>query len=434
MAKNQQVADPKQQDKPKPLVLLRSQMDARQGEFANALPAHIPVERFKRVVMTAVQNNPDLLDVDRQSFFNSCMKAAQDGLLPDGREGAIVIFSQKAQWMPMIAGILKKVRNSGELTTISAYVAHEKDHFVYVLGDEERIEHRPALGDRGKPIAAYAIAKTRDGGIWREVMTFAEIEQVRSVSRAKNSGPWTQWWGEMARKTVLRRLTKRLPMSSDLDDLIRRDDALYDLNSAGDGEQRAPRLRGAAALDALAASRTINALPAPPADEIEDAKVTGATEPRTGRRDDRSADAKEDGRGGQERGRSATQQPSGRAEAQGDQQDQSDGEGGEGDDDRLPGDDASSGSSDDVPEDGDDDAEDELRRLLDEIGETPKGIDPDDIDQVYAFREGMIAAERGVARKAIPGPLRAESRATESAAWQAGHDLSSARKRASKEG
>jgi recombination protein RecT len=221
----------------------RDQLQNMNGELATALPPHVPVERFMRVVLTAVNGNPELLDADRRSLFEASMKAAQDGLLPDGRDGAFVTFKTKvkkggqdhwilkAQWLPMVGGILKKVRNSGELLTISAHVVYERDDFAYVLGDEERIEHSPCLeADRGKPRLVYAIAKTKDGGIYREVMTIAEVEKVRNVSRAKDNGPWRDWWDEMAKKTVIRRLAKRLPTSADLDDLIRRDDELYDFN------------------------------------------------------------------------------------------------------------------------------------------------------------------------------------------------------------
>lgn len=238
-----------------PLAAARTDVERMEGQFKLALPAHIPVERFARVVMTAVGSNPDLLKADRASLLEASLKAAQDGLLPDGRDGALVIYGNKVQWMPMIAGILKKVRNSGELLSISAYVAHEKDKFFYRLGDDETIEHEPFLdGDPGKPRIVYAVAKTKDGGTYREVMTVAEVEKIRQVSKAKNAGPWTQWWGEMARKTVLRRLAKRLPMSTDLDDVIRRDDALYDFDGARkDAQQHAPRSL-AGKLDALARS------------------------------------------------------------------------------------------------------------------------------------------------------------------------------------
>lgn len=213
------------------------------GEIAAALPPHIPAERFIRVVLTAVQGDYALLEADRKSLFEASMRSAQDGLLPDKREGALVIYGGKVQWMPMIGGILKKIRNSGELVSIGAHVAYEHDHFVYVLGDEERIEHAPKLeGDRGKPRAAYAIAKTKDGGIYREVMSVADIEKVRNVSKAARKGPWVDWWEEMARKTVLRRLAKRLPMSTDLDDLMRRDDELYDFKRNGRAADQADRM------------------------------------------------------------------------------------------------------------------------------------------------------------------------------------------------
>ncbi|WP_407521875.1 recombinase RecT [Methylobacterium oryzisoli] len=216
----------------------RGDFQRMSGEIAAALPPHIPPERFMRVVLTAVQGDAALLEADRKSLFEASMKAAQDGLLPDKREGALVIYAGKVQWLPMIAGVLKKVRNSGELASIAAHVVHENDRFAYVLGDEERIEHEPKLdGPRGLPRAAYAIAKTKDGGIYREVMSLEEIEKVRRVSRAANKGPWVDWWEEMARKTVLRRLAKRLPMSTDMDDLIRRDDELYDFGRRGGGDR-----------------------------------------------------------------------------------------------------------------------------------------------------------------------------------------------------
>lgn len=230
-----------------PAESFREQWNKQESEVAVALPPHIPVERFMRVVMTAVGGNADLMNADRRSLFESAMKAAQDGLLPDGRDGALVIFNakvkeggkdvwiKKVQWMPMVGGILKKIRNSGELLSLSAYVVYESDEFQYTLGDEETIIHRPCLdSDRGDAKLVYAIAKTKDGGIYREIMTLKDVEKVRAVSKTGSNGPWKDWWDEMAKKTVIRRLAKRLPMSSDLDDLMRRDDDLYDFSGRRD--------------------------------------------------------------------------------------------------------------------------------------------------------------------------------------------------------
>lgn len=211
-----------------PMEAMRGTLVKMQPEFAAALPPQIPVEKFIRTTLTAVQMNPDLLQADRRSLLGACMKAAQDGLLLDGREAAPVIFNtkegKKVQYMPMVGGILKKIRNSGELASISANVVYDKDDFKYELGDSESITHKPFLGEeRGKQIAVYAVAKTKDGAIYREVMSVADVEKVRAASRAGKFGPWVDWWDEMAKKTVIRRMAKRLPSSADLDSVLQAD-------------------------------------------------------------------------------------------------------------------------------------------------------------------------------------------------------------------
>lgn len=239
-----------------PLVRLNEQLEARSSQFQAALPAHIPIERFKRVVLTAVQQNPKLATADRPTLFTSAMKAAQDGLLPDGREGALVIYNTKikengaekwidaVQWMPMVAGLRKKVRNSGEIATWDAHVVYEKDAFEFELGDDPYIKHKPFMGgERGKIVAAYSVATLKSGEKSREVMPIDEIMAIwKKSSKAKDkegnpTGPWRDHLGEMCRKTVARRHSKVLPMNTDLDDLIRRDDALYDMEAASDKAQ-----------------------------------------------------------------------------------------------------------------------------------------------------------------------------------------------------
>ncbi len=193
-------------------------------QFKYALPPHIAPEKFQRVAITALNNAPDIANCSVESVMTSLMKCAQDGLLPDNRDAALVKFGNTCQYMPMVGGLIKRMKNSGELSTISAGVVYEHDEFDFVMGDDERMTHKPKLiGERGKPVLAYAIAKFKDGGIQREVMTVAEIEKVRAVSKTGKSGPWVQWWDEMAKKTVIHRLAKRVPTSAEIEALIQRD-------------------------------------------------------------------------------------------------------------------------------------------------------------------------------------------------------------------
>lgn len=187
-----------------------------QQKFKEMLPPDVSVERFTAVLVRAVQEDPNLAkpDTNRASLLLACQRAAQDGLIPDKREGALVMYGKDVQWQPMILGLRKILATSG--FDIRAEVVHENDHFDYQLGDDARIEHKPPkLGqDRGKVIGAYAIATDRDGRQYRDVMSLAEINQVRAVSRSQN-GPWKQWFNEMAKKTVAKRLIKTLPVTND---------------------------------------------------------------------------------------------------------------------------------------------------------------------------------------------------------------------------
>lgn len=227
-----------------PIAVIRQNLDQMAPEFKAALPSHVAPEKFIRVAKTAIQNTPALVNADRRSLFGAFVRLAQDGLLPDGREAAVVMFGNKAQAMPMIAGVLKKIRQSGEVAKVSAQVVYANDKFVVKYGFDEDVEHVPPPLDqpRGEPIGAYATAVLKDGSQLLEVMSLEEIEKVRAVSRAARDGPWVAWWAEMARKTVMRRLSKRLPMSTDLEDeIFSRDETMRPNLQAIDVEPEAPK-------------------------------------------------------------------------------------------------------------------------------------------------------------------------------------------------
>jgi recombination protein RecT len=281
-----------------PIAVLRDDLNKLSEQFRFALPVHIPPERFIRVVMTAVQNNPKLLKCTKQSLFNACMKCASDGLLPDGREAALAPFGEdedgrgkvdQAQYLPMVAGIRKKVRNSGQLIDWNVQVVQQGDQFDYALGDNPFIHHKPApTGGRARPVLfAYSIATFPDGSKSREVMNIDQIRDIQKKSKAKR-GPWSDpvFFPEMCRKTVAKLHAKQLPMSTDLDTLLRRDDELYDFAAAKERAREAVRPPSVkAALDQFGAEP-----PAAPAtsadaaareDDIPTAEIEGDTADQT---------------------------------------------------------------------------------------------------------------------------------------------------------
>lgn len=260
------------QTEKKPMTL-RDRLNQMTPEFKKALPGHIPAEKFVRTVQTAIQMNPQISRAcetpgGMQSLLAACTKAATDGLILDNREAALVTFRQnvgdrnnpiwedRVQYIPMVAGLMKKARNSGEISNIAAHVVYANDKFEYVLGDEEKIEHQPKMGDRGAAIAVYAIVRLKDGSVQREVMDKAAVMAI--AKQSKNAGQYNpdtganfgEWW----RKTVIRRISKYLPSSSDRDEFLQAVERIdegfdYEAQDNGPTEPAAPqgKKRGAAA-------------------------------------------------------------------------------------------------------------------------------------------------------------------------------------------
>ncbi len=216
----------------------RAEIGKMEGQFKMVLPPHISVDKFMRVTLTAIQTSTEnLLECDRQSLFSSALKCASDGLLPDGRQAAFAKFNSKqgpkVQYMPMIGGIYKKVRQSGEIVSLTSQIVHKNDKFRYWVNSEgEHIDHEPLLfGERGERIGVYAIAKLKDGGVEIEPLTEKDVMAVKAVSKSRDSGPWSgPFESEMWRKTAIRRLSKRLPLSADIAEVIERDDEMYEFN------------------------------------------------------------------------------------------------------------------------------------------------------------------------------------------------------------
>ncbi len=199
------------------------------SQFKLALPQHITVERFVRIATTALANNPDLNQCSTQSVMNALLKCAQDGLLPDNKEAALVKFGSVAQYMPMVYGLIKRMRNSGDVTSVNAYIVYSNDEFQYEIVDGvQHFRHKPNITkDRGQKLLAYAVVSLKDASPHIEVMTRDEIEKARKASKTQKedrpTGIWAAWEDEMWKKTVIHRAAKRVPTSADIESLLRSD-------------------------------------------------------------------------------------------------------------------------------------------------------------------------------------------------------------------
>jgi phage RecT family recombinase len=256
---------------PAPMAEFSRQFMSREEMMRRALPPNVTWERFQSTVIQAVMHNRKLLDCNRASLIQSCFKAANDGLVLDGREAALVEFydgkqGRSVQYLPMIGGIRRLARQSGVVRNWEVFAVGINDGFRYTLGDYPAIDHEPSLDDPGELRAVYSIVTLRSGGdtdISREVMSRTACERIRNRSSAYQafmagkikSTPWNDSFEEMCKKTVAKRHAKRLPLSRELIETIDRDDPLY--RTPEEIEDETPRRRR-------------KAPPSPSADDGED--------------------------------------------------------------------------------------------------------------------------------------------------------------------
>lgn len=202
------------------------------GAIASVLPKHITPERMLRVSYQAIHRTPKLRKCSGASLVNGLIEISTLGL-DIGRTAHLVPFKGEAVVITDYKGMIELAHRSGQIDSFPFKPVYENDYFDYEEGTSRYIKHKPATKDRGKLIAAYAIANFKHGGFDFEVVHPVDIEATKKVAPGAKSpdSPWNnpdQEW-TMWCKTAVRRLSKRIPQSPEL----RRITELEDLVEAG---------------------------------------------------------------------------------------------------------------------------------------------------------------------------------------------------------
>lgn len=183
--------------------------------LADLLGTDREVAHFRSVALHAISTNSKLLrDCTPLSIVLAVKDAAALDLEPTGLmgEGAIIPYRPEAKFQPMYRGLLKLCFRSDRIEMVDCQVVYEHDFYESSLGTTPFIHHVPTRDERGGYKLAYAWAKLRGAADpLIEEMTEADINYIREqFSRSDKDSPWDTSWGEMARKTVLKRLMKKL--------------------------------------------------------------------------------------------------------------------------------------------------------------------------------------------------------------------------------
>lgn len=215
----------------KPKDQIAHLLKSKQAEISKMLPKHLNAERLLKVAQIAATTTPALAKCDVPSLIGAIGQCAQMGLEPNTVLGHAYLlpFNTKRKdangnekWVNSVQviigykGLIDLARRSGQIVSIAAHEVCQNDKFELVYGLDEKLNHTPAMGDRGEVIGFYAIAKLKDGGHAFEFMSRLQVEEIKAAGERKNkreSSVWKDHFVEMGRKTVIRRLAKYLPLS-----------------------------------------------------------------------------------------------------------------------------------------------------------------------------------------------------------------------------
>jgi recombination protein RecT len=188
--------------------------------IAHHLPEGYDAQRLQRSVAALLhrdqQNGGKLSGCDPVSLLTVVANCAHLGLDLDLSEVHIIPRGREATMLIDYRGLIKLAKRSGQVIEVEADVVRENDEFRIMRGTHDRgLEHYHApLNKRGDIVGAYALFHMASGVTKFEVLEMHDIEAIRSKA-AKGSPAWRDFFGEMVKKSAIRRGIKTLELTSE---------------------------------------------------------------------------------------------------------------------------------------------------------------------------------------------------------------------------
>ncbi len=206
---------------------------------------------FAIQVLTAGDYIAKLAANDRQSVVNAVTNIAAIGisLNPAKKQAYLVPRKGKICLDISYMGLIDLAVQAGSILWAQADLVYASDAFTLNGFDRPPTHsYNPFSRERGELVGAYVVVKTPSGDYLTDCMSREEIDAIKNRSesvKAGKSSPWDTDYGEMAKKTVVKRAYKYWPKSDRLDQ------AIHHLNTEGGEGLASAQPARAAAIDPL---------------------------------------------------------------------------------------------------------------------------------------------------------------------------------------
>lgn len=200
-----------------PIQSMYSFFESKREMIVKGLTSDISPDKFMATCYNLLLINPDIAKCDKMTVLNAVNRSAQMGLSPDPIRGESYFIPRKNACTFQIGykGLIKMAIASGAIKMIQCFAVHENEHLVMRAG--EKPDYIISRGEKGELEGFLCLAKLNETDWDFEYMTVAEINRIRDNFKATDF-VWSKNYNEMAKKTVIKRLLKRIPNVDCYDD------------------------------------------------------------------------------------------------------------------------------------------------------------------------------------------------------------------------
>jgi recombination protein RecT len=182
--------------------------------ISGALPESFNKQRFALNFVSLINDKPELKAYSKEELGVALVRSAQDNL--DALNNEVYIYkgySGKLTYTISYKGLRKMAieKSVKPISNIYAKLIKEGDEVDEEFVDgQAHIHYKSKFGNTGAILGVFAVCVFKDGTEIYEVMTKEEIDACKDKSR--NSGAWKDFYGEMAKKSAIRRLCKNITL------------------------------------------------------------------------------------------------------------------------------------------------------------------------------------------------------------------------------
>ena len=178
------------------------------------LPDNVDKQRLALNFISLLQDKPELSKFGCEYLAPMVVRCAKDNL--DVLNNEVYIYEGyggKLTYTPSYKGLRKMAieKSVKPINQIYSKLIKDGDEFEEEFSNgQQHIHFKSKFGNNGPIVGVFAVCVFADNTEVYEVMTKDERDTCKAKSR--NSGAWKDFYGEMAKKSCIRRLCKNITL------------------------------------------------------------------------------------------------------------------------------------------------------------------------------------------------------------------------------